>query len=71
MYIYKAFEDVEMVRRYNIDKHKQEKLFYIEQRGAISKFLSFIPLCIVIIVNLIVPFVLEGMKQLNFTDINL
>ncbi|MEE0863191.1 MAG: hypothetical protein U0L79_09440 [Lachnospiraceae bacterium] len=71
MYIYKAFEDVEMDRRYYIDKHKQEKLFYIEQRGAISKFLSFIPLCIVIIVNLIVPFVLEGMKQLNFTDINL
>ena len=71
MYIYKAFEDVEMDRRYYIDKHKQEKMFYIEQRGAISKFLSFIPLCTVIIVNLIVPFVIEGMKQLNLTDINL
>lgn len=70
MYIYKAFEDVEMDRRYYIDKHKQEKLFYIEQRGAISKFLSFIPLCMVVIVNLIVPFVIEGMEQLSLSGMN-
>ena len=71
MYIHKAFEDVEMDRRYYIDKHKQEKLFYIEQRGAISKFLSFIPLCMVIIMNLIIPFVLEGMQQLSLSNMNL
>ena len=70
MYIYKAFEDVEMDRRYYIEKHKQEKLFFIEQRGAISKFLSFIPLCASILVNLIIPFVLEGMQQLNISNIN-
>ena len=70
MYIYKAFEDVEMDRRYYIEKHKQEKLFFIEQRGAISKFLSFIPLCSAILINLIIPFVLEGMQQLNISSIN-
>lgn len=71
MYIYKAFEDVEMDRKYYIEKHKQEKIFFIEQRGAISKFLSFIPLCSAILVNLIIPFVMEGMKQLNISSINL
>ena len=71
MHIYKAFEDVEMDRRYYIEKHKQEKLFYIEQRGAISKFLSFIPLCAVVMINLIIPFVLEGMQQLNMSNMTL
>ena len=71
MYIYKAFEDVEMDRRYYIEKHKQEKLFFIEQRGAISKFLSFIPLCASILINLIIPFVLEGMQQLNISNLSI
>lgn len=71
MYIYKAFEDVEMDRRYYIEKHKQDNLFYIEQRGAISKFLSFIPLCAVVLINLIIPFVLEGMQQLSISNMSL
>lgn len=70
MYIYKAFEDVEMDRRYYIEKHKQEKIFYIEQRGAISKFLSFVPLCSAILINLIIPFVMEGIQQLNLSNMN-
>ena len=71
MYIHKAFEDVEMDRRYYIEKHKQENLFYIEQRGAISKFISFIPLCAVVLINLIIPFVLEGMQQLSISNMSL
>jgi hypothetical protein len=71
MYVHKAFEDVEMDRRYYIEKHKQENLFYIEQRGAISKFLSFIPLCAVVLINLIIPFVLEGMQQLSISNMSL
>ena len=67
----KAFEDVEMDRRYYIEKHKQENLFYIEQRGAISKFISFIPLCAVVLINLIIPFVLEGMQQLSISNMSL
>lgn len=71
MYIHKAFEDVEMDRRYYIEKHKQENLFYIEQRSAISKFLSFIPVCAVVLINLIIPFVLEGMQQLSISNMSL
>ena len=64
MYIHKAFEDVESDRQYYIEKHKQDNKYYIEQRGAIGKFLSFIPICLVVIVKLIVPFVIEGMNQM-------
>lgn len=71
MYIYKAFEDVETDRRYYIEKHKQENTYYIEQRGAIGKFLSFIPLCAVILVKLVVPFVMEGMRQMAAGNMSL
>lgn len=71
MYIHKAFEDVETDRKYYIEKHKQENKFYIEQRGAISKFLSFIPICAVVIVKIVVPFVIEGMNQMSMGGFNL
>ena len=64
MYIHKAFEDVEIDRQYYIEKHKMDNKYYIEQRGAIGKFLSFIPICLVVIVKLIIPFVIEGMNQM-------
>jgi len=64
MYIYKAFEDIELDRKYYIEKHRQDNKFYIEQRGAIAKFLSFVPLCAVVIIKLIIPFVMEGMSQM-------
>lgn len=70
MYIHKAFEDVESDRRYYIEKHKQENAYYIEQRGAIGKFLSFVPLCAVILVKLVVPFVMEGMRQMAEGNMN-
>lgn len=71
MYIHKAFEDVETDRRYYIEKHKQENSYYIEQRGAIGKFLSFIPLCAVILIKLVIPFVMEGMRQMTLGNIGL
>ncbi len=71
MHICKAFEDVETDRQYYIEKHKQDNKFYIEQRGAVAKFLSFVPICLVVIVKLIVPFVLEGMNQMSISGMNL
>lgn len=71
MYIYKAFEDIETDRQYYIAKHKQDNSFYIEQRGAVGKFLSFIPICMVVIVKLIVPFVIEGMNQMSISGMQL
>lgn len=70
MYIHKAFEDIETDRRYYIDKHKQENAYTIEQRGAVAKFLSFIPMCAVILIKLVVPFTIEGMKQMTMSSIN-
>lgn len=70
MYIYRAFEDVETDRQYYIEKHKQDNKFYVEQRGAVGKFLSFIPICLVVIVKLIVPFVIEGMNQMSVSGMN-
>ena len=64
MYICKAFEDVELDRKYYIEKHKQDNQLYIEQRGAVAKFISYIPLCAVAIVKLVIPFVVEGMRQM-------
>ncbi len=71
MYIYKAFEDIETDRQYYIEKHKQDNSFYIEQRGAVGKFLSFIPICMVVIVKLIIPFVIEGMNQMSISGMQL
>lgn len=70
MYIHKAFEDVETDRRYYIDKHKQENAYAIQQRGAVAKFLSFIPMCSVILIKLVVPFAIEGMRQMSMNSIN-
>ena len=70
MYIHKAFEDIEMDRRYYIDKHKQENAHTIEQRGAVAKFLSFIPMCAVIIIKLVVPFTIEGIREMAMSNIN-
>ena len=71
MYISRAFEDMESDRQYYIEKHKQENGYNVEQRSAVGKFLSFIPLCLVVIVKLIVPFVLEGMNQMAVSSMQL
>ncbi len=71
MYIHQAFEDVELDRRYYIEKHKQDNALYTEQRGAMAKFLSYIPLCAVVIVKLVIPFVMEGMSQMAVSGMGL
>lgn len=64
-YIYKAFEDLEKDRQYFLDRHKQENERIIQDKTVIAKLISFIPLCLVIIVKLIVPFVIYGIGTLN------
>lgn len=71
MYIHKAFEDVELDRRYYIEKHKQDNAISTEQRAAVAKFLAYIPLCMVVIIKLIIPFVLEGMSQMSISGMGL
>ena len=68
-YICVAFDDLEKDRRYFIDRHKQENERIISDKTVIAKTISFIPLCGVIILKLIIPFVLYGMSALQTTDL--
>ena len=65
MSINQAFADVEKERSYYIMKHKQDNDFIVEERSLVAKFLSFIPICAVIVAKLIIPFVVEGMGQIT------
>ncbi|NLL93655.1 MAG: hypothetical protein GX225_05945 [Clostridiales bacterium] len=64
-YIYVAFEDMEKDRQYFLDRHKQENEHIISNKTTIAKMLSFIPLCAVILIKLIIPFVMEGMTSMQ------
>lgn len=60
-----AFEDVESDRKYYVDKHRQDNDELVKNKALIAKFIAFIPLCSVIILKLIIPFVVMGMSQLG------
>lgn len=65
MPIYKAFEDAESDRRYYVDKHKQDNDEIIQKKSLIARTAAFLPLCLVIIVKLIIPFVVQGISGLG------
>ena len=67
-YIYKAFEDLEKDRQYFLDRHKQENERIIQDKTVIAKLVSFTPLCLVILIKLIVPFVIYGIGALSETN---
>ena len=60
-----AFEDIEADRKYYVEKHKQENEEIAHNKALIAKFIAFVPLCLVILFKLILPFVLMGIKQLS------
>ncbi len=60
-----AFSGIEVDRSYYVEKHKQENENIISKKASIAKFIAFIPLCLVIIVKLILPFVLEGIGKIS------
>lgn len=68
-YIYEAFDDLEKDRQYFLDRHRQENERIIENKTVIAKTLSFVPLCAVILVKLIIPFVTYGLSALQTTDL--
>ncbi|MFQ9934494.1 MAG: hypothetical protein ACLRVQ_08720 [Lachnospiraceae bacterium] len=67
--IEKAFHGMESERRYYVEKHKQENEDIIMKKSVIAKGLAFVPICLIIMVKLILPFVMEGMKQLSNTGL--
>ncbi|MBE5926428.1 MAG: hypothetical protein E7270_05655 [Lachnospiraceae bacterium] len=66
-----AFEDVEGDRAYYVEKHKQENEELVKNKALIAKFIAFIPLCSVIIIKLILPFVIMGMEQVGSFEFNI
>ncbi len=64
-----AFSGMETDRRYYVEKHKQENEEIVAKKAVIAKGLAFIPICAIIIVKLILPFVMEGMNQLTNTGL--
>lgn len=67
-FIYEAFNDLEQDRRYFLDRHKQENERLIADKTTIAKVLSFLPLCLVIMIKLIIPFVIQGMSAIQISD---
>ncbi len=60
-----AFSDIASDRIYYIEKHKQENEIIINNKATIAKFIAFIPICLVICFVLVVPFIYEGLQQLQ------
>lgn len=63
--ISKAFSDVVSDRIYYVEKHKQENDIIINDKSTIAKFISFVPICAIICFVLVIPFVYEGLKQMQ------
>lgn len=60
-----AFSGIESDRNYYFEKHKQMNEKNLNNRSVVAKAASFIPMCSVIAFELIIPFVMEGLKQLQ------
>lgn len=60
-----AFSEVEADRKSFQEKRKQDNEIYIDNKAAMGSFLSFIPISVVIVLYLIVPFVWESLSQLS------
>ncbi len=63
--IEKSFSDILSDRAYYVEKHKQENDLIINNKALIAKFISFIPICIVICFVLVIPFVYQGLRQIQ------
>lgn len=61
--IYPAFEEVPSDYSYNIEKRKQDNEIRTDNQGAIGRFISFLPMAILIGGYLIIPFILESISQ--------
>lgn len=64
--ICQVFEYLEVDRRYYLQKQKQEKELWLTNTVSISKVMAYLPMFLVVIFKLIIPFVIEGLSQLIF-----
>lgn len=62
--IEKAFEEIYSQRHYFVEKRKQDNEISISNKGAIGRFIAFIPMVATIGLYLIIPFVMESITEL-------
>ncbi|NLZ80842.1 MAG: hypothetical protein GX913_03450 [Clostridiales bacterium] len=64
--ICQVFEYLEVDKRYYLQKQKQEKELWLSDTVSLGKVIAYIPMFLVVIFKLILPFVIEGLSQLSF-----
>lgn len=60
-----AFEFIEKDREYDMQKREIDEARQLNNKVAIGKFISFIPIMATVLLKLILPFVVEGMNRLQ------
>ena len=60
-----VFHDIEGERAYNMESFKRKALDMQREKAAFARILAFLPFVFILMLRLIVPFVLEGLSQLN------
>lgn len=63
--IAQVFHDVEDERAYNMESFKRKALDLQREKAAFARIIAFLPFVAVLVLRLVVPFVLEGLTQLN------
>ncbi len=63
--IAQVFHDVEGERAYNMESFKRKALDLQREKAAFARIIAFLPFVAVLVLRLVVPFVLEGLTQLN------
>lgn len=60
-----AFYDLEGERAYHMDQHRQAAEDLQREKAAFARVIAFLPFVALLALRLVVPFVLEGLTQLN------
>lgn len=60
-----AFYDLEGERAYHMEQHRQKAESLQREKAAFARVIAFLPFVALLALRLVVPFVLEGLMQLN------
>lgn len=61
----RAFYDLEGERAYHMEQHRQKAESLQREKAAFARVIAFLPFVALLALRLVVPFVLEGLTQLN------
>lgn len=60
-----AFYDLEGERAYHMEQHRRKAESLQREKAAFARVIAFLPFVALLVLRLVVPFVLEGLTQLN------